>query len=974
MVQSPVERNIITILSVDMAGSTRHIAGCDPEDAQAFLDRWFEHIRNAVEHAGGLIVHFAGDGGIAMFGWPSSFEDHAERACRAAWDIVQTSGATGPRGDSVHFRVGVHCGLVGLRQVQQEGRFRFDIAGTTVHIAAKLQQSARSGDVILSAAVLELCRSSLDVTDFTSLVSSDGVSVECCRLNARPAAAPDSDIARRYRLPIINRVKELALVREKLPRWGGPSGSAGLIGEPGIGKSRLAAAAITDALAADARVLVFHGDAQKRTTPFAAARALVGDLLGQHVVASGEWLRQTLDNRGLDAEDVMIVETLFASSEPRGSGQSRGRTQIEIARVLVNACLTLVPPSKPTLLLVEDLQLIDSESRLFLQLLARADKPEQPLCLLLTGRPEATNDAREIVDTAVVLQPLARREMEDLGRQLWSAGEPPPAALLDHAIDRAEGVPFLLEEFLRSMQTSGSEAQHPLPQSVESVIHARLQRLSPGAKALAQALSLLGGRVEIDFVRAVLDTDLGTVLGDFAELERYAFVHPLAGNLVSLRHQIIAVACSGTVTRERRQMLHRAAIREIILRHPNLSGRYEPLAFHALEAGEDAIALDYLWQAALEARRNSASVSLNSIFDTALQVMTRMGEAAESKYVDFVLMAFPSMLNFGEFSKMNEHLPRTMELARRYGQPHQVCGLYYQLAMIRWFEGRYEEGLRAAREGLQMARALKVPGLIFFNQLMVATALHGMGQIQPALACLRELDELLTGELEHARFGAIAIPKSMVLAFTSWFMNATGEYVPALDFAARALAIAIREQDPYSEVLARNTMGRNLLLLRRNSEAVQCLAIAQELIDRNGYDAIKVNLTGAMAAGLARTGRASEAVRLVEACLRRELHLRTGQMEVAWLYAGYAEALIRSGENDRGMAALDRALDIARTIKNPWLLADCLGLRAHLLAEVAPDNARMGGDLDEQRAICDRHGIAVWTMAPQNPVILNQPA
>ena len=70
------ERNIITVLAVDMVGSTRHIAACDPDDAQAFLDHWLAHIRNAVEHAGGVIVHYAGDGGIAIFGWPSAFEDH----------------------------------------------------------------------------------------------------------------------------------------------------------------------------------------------------------------------------------------------------------------------------------------------------------------------------------------------------------------------------------------------------------------------------------------------------------------------------------------------------------------------------------------------------------------------------------------------------------------------------------------------------------------------------------------------------------------------------------------------------------------------------------------------------------------------------------------------------------------------------------------------------------------------------------
>jgi len=968
---SPVERNIITILSVDMVGSTRHIAGCDPEDAQSFLDIWFEHIRGAVERAGGLMVHYAGDGGIAMFGWPSSFEDHAERACRAAWDITQTAGATGPQGSVVQFRVGVHCGLVGLREARPEGRFRFDIAGTTVHIAAKLQQRANPGEAIVSAEVAKLCRSSrLDVTNCESPISSDGIGVEAYRLNDRPKADVDSDFARRYRSPIINRSEELAIIRGKLPRPGGPTGSIALIGEPGIGKSRLAAAAVADAIAADTSVLVFHGDAQKRTTPFAAARALVGDLLGQDVATSGNRFRLALDRRGFDADDATTLEALLVAPAPRGSNQARSRTETEIARALVNACVALIPPSTRTLLLIEDLQLIDSESRLFLQLLARANKPEQPFCLLLTARPEAMSDARYTVDTVVVLDPLPRHQMEDLGRQLWPGGAP-PAAVLDHAIDRAEGVPFLLEEFLRSMQTSGTPAQHPLPQSVESVIHARLQSLSPGAKTLAQALSLLGESVEIDFARTVLEADLGTLLNDLSELERYAFVHPLAGNSTSFRHQIIAVACSDTLTRERRQRLHRAAIREIILRHPNLSGRYEQLAFHAVGAGEDSIALDYLWKAALEAFRGSAAVSLNLIFDQALQVMSRMGEAAEKKYVDFVLMAFAPMLQLGEFKKMNEHLPRTMELARRRGRPHQVCSLHSQLGMICWFEGRYEEGLRLTREGLEMAKVLNSPGLIFSNQLMMATVLHGMGRMKQAIESLQELNALLTGDLENARLGSVALPKSLVFAFMSWFMNATGEYAEALGFATRALEIAVREQDPYSEVLARNTMGRNLLMLRRNTEAVQCFAIARELSDRNGYDAIKANLTGATAAALARTGDAREAVRLVEACLRDELHLRTGQMEVGWLYAGYAEALVRCGEGGRGLAALERALEIARNINNPWLLADCLGLSACLRAEIQPGHARIVSDLNEQREICQLYGLAVWTMAPEQPAVLD---
>src|SRR5215469_3425343 len=158
------DRNIITVLAVDMVGSTRHIAACDPDEAQAFLDQWLDHIRSSVERLGGQIVHYAGDGGIAIFGWPTAFEDHADRACIAAWDIQAHSESTGPRGHPVNFRVGVHSGLVGLRRGGRNAIYRFDVAGATVHVAAKLQQEGAPGEVRLTAETAGLCRSPLELT------------------------------------------------------------------------------------------------------------------------------------------------------------------------------------------------------------------------------------------------------------------------------------------------------------------------------------------------------------------------------------------------------------------------------------------------------------------------------------------------------------------------------------------------------------------------------------------------------------------------------------------------------------------------------------------------------------------------------------------------------------------------------------------------------------------------------------------
>jgi len=953
-------RNIITVLAVDMMGSTGHIAACDPDEAQAFLDRWLDHIRNSVERVGGQIVHFAGDGGVAIFGWPSAYEDHADRACIAAWDIQSHGEATGPGGHPVNFRVGVHSGLVGLRKGARNAIHRFDVAGATVHVAAKLQQKASSGEVLLSAETAKLCRSPLDLTarKTPSGIAPDRV-IEVFRLNARPRDVDYKDVTRRYRNPIVNRVNELATLRERLPRGGGKSCSVALLGEPGIGKSRLAAAAMTDVLTSNVRCCVFYGAVQRRVSAFAAARALVGDMLGASGLSSDDYFREALAELGVAASDRIALETLFIVGKSGSRQRLSDNTQTQIARALVNAFLALAL-GRPTLLLIEDLQWIDPESRHFLKLLARENSP-QPLCILLTGRPESSDQAADIADSVIHLQPLSRTHMETLGRQLWPKDR--SSTVLARAIERADGVPFILEEFLRSADATNAMSGQSLPQSVESVIHARLQRLSPKIKTFAQTLSLLGEEVEIQLATAVLGVNVGELLNALFELDRFAFIHPLAGNSVRFRHQIIAEACANTIPRDRRREIHRAAVQAIIRRYANLNGRYEQLAFHAEEAGDADAALGYLWEAAVEARRNAAASSLSLIYDRALKLIERLGEAAEEKYVDFGRMSFASMLQLGEFNKVNMHLPRTMELARRQGRAAQVCSVQSQLGMIYWFEGRYEEALKITSEGLRTARALGSPAHIFSNQTIMANVLYGMGRVDRAIAAMDELNELLTGELETARLGTPAGPKCTVLAFRSWFMNATGQYAEALEFATRALEIAARERDLYGEVLARMTMGRNLLMLHRNDQAVDCLSIAREIVERNGYDTSKANLTGTIATALARTGQAHQAVGLVEACMESGMHLRTGQMEVCYLHAGYAEALVRHGESQRGLSALERALFIAKTIRNPWLRVECLGLRARLLAETKPDAPRVVEDLAEMHAICDQYGLVAWDVS-----------
>jgi class 3 adenylate cyclase/tetratricopeptide (TPR) repeat protein len=958
----PSERRIITILAVDIVGSTQHIADCDPDDAQLFFDRCFDHIGKVAAAASGTLVSFEGDGGIAAFGWPDALEDHADRACLAAWDIQHSGDAgLGPGGRPVQYRVGVHSGLVALRELRRGGRSRFNTVGATVHIAAKLQQCASAGGILVSREVARLCRFRLMLAPNALPPSLSSAGTEAFSLETRPESPRHSDVARRYSSPMIGRQPELARLTSLLPRPGGDSGAIALIGEPGIGKSRLAAAAIAEALALNARILVFFGDSQQAATPFAAARSLIGESLGLAAGIDAAAIRAALDKAPLDEGEVAAVETLLASPKSRSRPARSGLTDTQLARLLVKAFCALAI-DRPTLLLIEDLQVVDAESRRFLRLLAAAETIH-PLCLLLTGRPESLQDAREIAPLVFTLEPLSRNAMKALSRLLWPDGRA-TQPMIDRLVDRAEGVPFVLEEMIHSLGDKLRGGSQILPQGVESLIHARLQRLSPSARALAQALSLLGENVDVAFASAVIGLDSASLLDDLEELERFAFVHPRRGDFTYMRHQIIAEACADTIPREQRKAIHRASIQALTSLYPSLGGRYGQLAFHAEGAGDPAAALAYLWEAALEARRSSATASINLIFDRAIDLVERMGDDAQEKYVDFVLMAFASMVQLGEFDKMNRHLPRVMGLGREMGRPAVICSTLSQLGMICWFEGRYQEGLSAAEEGLAIARSLQSPALIFSNQFMLANNLHGMGSVARAIEVGLELCDMLGGELETARLGAAGIPRATMLSFMSWFMMDVGAYEEGLEFAEEGLAVALREQEPYSEVLARHGLAHNLLMLHRDSEAVDCLTTAREISERNGYDAIKANLAGRMAIALSRTGRPGEAIEIVEDCLRKKLHLRTGQLERYYLRAGYAEALLRSGAVDRGLAALGEALEIARGISNPCLIVNALGLRAWLLIELRPGDAQIERDLAERDRLCSAHGLVAWPSLP----------
>jgi len=948
------ERCMLTVLAVDTVDSTGVIADADPDQAYELVERIFDHLKGAVEKCGGLLVSHGRDGGLAVFGWPNPLENHADRACEAAWRIqepaARESSLRGPDGRSVQFRVGLHSGLVSLRSIKRDVRAGISPVGGAVHLAAALQKSARPDGILLSSRTANLCRSRPQLTPYDGVPALQRVRLKAYELVAPPAPESPESVFRDYRFAFVDRELERRILKETLIER---RGSVALIGEPGIGKTRLAATAIDEARLKGMRVLAFSGDNQRRTTPFWAIRTLILQSLSLKPASPDDEIIRAFSQVGAGELKPFAATVMLEGLEPQAEHpKARSSTRTQVARDLIEM-LDAVTNDAPTLVVIDDLRLLDPESVLCLRLIAKA-KAGRRRSLLAAGRPEAAAVASTLADTVLHLGPLPREAMAELAGKLWSAAIPRPN-VVEKVLERADGVPFVLEQIALSEAIGDTVKENALPDSVQSVIHARLNHLSNKAKALAQGLSILGEEVDVDLASRTLGMEKAMLLRRRSELERLSIVHPLIANSIRFRHAIVAEACAETVPGARRQQIHRAAI-EAILSTSDAGGQYERLAFHAEGARDDAQALEYLWLAALNARRSSASGSLYLTFKRAMTCIERVGEPAEEKFVDFVLMAFGSLAQIGEFRSLGVYLPRALKLARKQNRKGKVCAALCHMALVGWFEARYAEERDHSRQALKIATELKSPPLIFAAKFTLAGALYGLGELDSAIALQRELCSMLSGELETARLGAAGIPGSIVRSYLCFFLTEVGRYDEGLALVERAIEIARAQEEPYSELLALLAKSRNLIRLKRHPEAIACLEYAVELIERNGYAVILPHILGTLASALARSGEGARAVRDVEAWLNGEREDRVGPLELYYLNAGYAEALFAAGDARRGLAIADRAVEISRGVANPCLMAHGLGVRARLRA-LACDAPGSQHDRAEQRALCARYRI-----------------
>jgi class 3 adenylate cyclase len=528
------ERKIVTVLFCDLVGFTSRAEQLDPEDVSALLTRYHVRLRAELERHGGTVEKFVGDAVLALFGAPVAHEDDAERAVRAAFAICDWIAELG---EDLEVRIGVSTGETLVRLGAQAAEGEPLAVGDVVNTAARLQQAAPRGAVLVGEATYRATRNAI-VYERLDPVAVKGKSEPLpVWLAKSPRRAQEADVERPT-TPFVGREDDLLILEQSLSRSLHESAIqlVTVIGEPGIGKTRLVG---------EFRALVEGGD---ESVAWHQGRCLAyGDgitfwALGQIVKEQAGILESDTPERAetklaaaidrvVDEGDRNWLKTRLgplvgAASTDQAAGQ-------EEAFAAWRTYLEAVAAQNPLVLVVEDLHWADAALVAFLDHLVEWGA-DVPLLVVATARPELYERAPDWAggkrnSTTISLAPLKDEDTARLVSELLASTVLPDATQAT-LLERAGGNPLYAEEFVRMLDDrglltrDGDTVEIPVPEGIQGVIAARLDTLRPDRKALVHDAAVVGKVFWAGALASMARVSKESVLAGLHELTRKELV------------------------------------------------------------------------------------------------------------------------------------------------------------------------------------------------------------------------------------------------------------------------------------------------------------------------------------------------------------------------------------------------------------------------------------------------------------------
>jgi class 3 adenylate cyclase len=688
------ERKQVSVLFCDLANSTALAARLGPEAMHGLLNRFFALALDTVHRYEGTINQFLGDGFMALFGAPLTHEDHARRAVLAALGLQralqdQHADLGGPHGVECTVRVGLNSGLVVVGGIGDNLRMDYTAIGDTTNLAARLQQVADPGTVLISAATRQFVQGYVQLEALPPL-QLKGVTAPVSAFRVVGLSRRRSPIALRGERSLsqfVGRTRELATLEALLARVEAGEGQVvGVVGEAGAGKSRLLFE-FRQCLR-DRPVTYLEGRCLSygRAIPYVPLLDLLRHNCGITDTETPETLTAkvciSLQEVGMDtAEWVPYLLHLFGiqtGTEQLGvlSPEAiKARTFELIRQMSLNGS-----QRQPLIFEVEDLHWMDTTSEAFFALLAESLNAARIL-VLGTYRPGYRPPWLEQSNATQIALPRLTREDSLVVIRSLAPPERLPEPIVQTILAKAEGNPFFLEELTRTVLDVGeSPAAVVVPDTVQGVLMARIDQLPEVTKSLLQTAAVLGREFSLHLLSAIW-AEPGSLAPLLLELKRLEFVYEQTGveePTYVFKHALTQDVAYESLLTTRRQTLHAAAGLALErLYAARLEDVYDRLAYHYAKTDETDKAVDYLMRFAEKAARSYAHADAVTALQEALVHVARLPvEARDRRTLEITLRLVNSLYFLGRFQESLNALLQQRECLERLQDP-ALAGPYY---------------------------------------------------------------------------------------------------------------------------------------------------------------------------------------------------------------------------------------------------------------------------------------------------------
>jgi class 3 adenylate cyclase/predicted ATPase len=754
---SPVpaaERRQLTVMFCDLVGSTELSSRLDPEDLREVIAVYHRAVAEVVAQFDGFIAKYMGDGVLVYFGYPRAHEDDAERAVRAGLGVIDAVGRLDVSSAKPQARVGIATGLVVVGDLIGEGSAQEQsVVGETPNLAARLQALAEPNAVVIAPSTRRLVGDLFEYRDLGAVeVRGLAARVPTWQVLRRSVVASRFEALRGAALsPLVGRDEEIDLLLRRWARAKAGDGQVVLIsGEPGIGKSRIAAA-LAGRLHAEPHLRLryfcspYHQDSALYPFVDQLERAS-GFARDDMPAAKLEKLETLLARAAPPDEDVAFLADLLSLPDserhplPSLSPQRKKERTLE---ALIRQ-LEGLARRQPVVMVLEDAHWIDPTSRELLDLAVERVR-SLPVLLIVTFRPEFQPPWTGQPQVSVLtLNRLDRRDRTALVAQI-AGGKALPEEVVAQIADRTDGVPLFVEELTKSVLESGVPLVG-IPTTLHDSLMARLDRLA-SVRLVAQIGAAIGREFPYPLLRAVSrlpEDELQAALARLVTSELVFQRGTPPDAVYAFKHALVQDAAHGSLLRGTRQQLH-AQIAEALETHsPELvDSQPELLAQHYAEAGlvEKSVAS---WdKAARRSAARSAIAEAAAQFQKALDQLALLPDTPERQRQELDLRSGLGAVLLavkGYAAPETGHASaRARELWEQLGSPSEFLRVPFGQSRFHAMRGEYDLALRLDEDLLRLSRQRNDSGGLVLGHTSAGNNLWFVGRFASSRSHLEEV-------------------------------------------------------------------------------------------------------------------------------------------------------------------------------------------------------------------------------------------